>query len=157
AAVCPAMDLGPSADALHLKSNRLYEIYFLRKLRERMRAKARLVPEVFDVNRLNGIRSLRDFDEQITAHYSGFSGAEDYYTRSSAANVIDRISIPALIIHAGNDPFIRILSETRKKLAANSNITFIEARDGGHCSFLAAPNGYDGHWAEQKIVEFLRQ
>ena len=157
AAVCPAMDLGASADALHLKGNRLYEIYFLRKLRERMRAKARLFPDVFDVGRLQGIRSLRDFDEKVTAHYSGFAGADDYYTRSAAANVIDRIAAPALIIHAANDPFIRILPETRKKLAANSNITFIEASDGGHCSFIAAPNGYDGHWAEQKVVEFLRQ
>ncbi|HSS99826.1 MAG TPA: alpha/beta fold hydrolase [Terriglobales bacterium] len=157
AAVCPAMDLGASADALHLKSNRLYELYFLRKLRERMRAKARLFPDIFDIARLNGIRSLRDFDEQITAHYSGFAGADDYYTRSAAANVVDRISKPALIIHAANDPFIRILPGTRKKLMANANITFIEATDGGHCSFIADPNGYDGHWAEQKVVEFLRQ
>ena len=157
AAVCPAMDLGASADALHRKANRLYEIYFLRKLRERMRTKARLFPDVFDVARLNGIRSLRDFDEQVTAYYSGFSGADDYYTRSAAANVVDRITAPALIIHAANDPFVRILPETRKKLAANSNITFIEAPDGGHCSFLAEPNGYDGHWAEQKVVEFLHQ
>ena len=157
AAVCPAMDLGASADALHLKGNRLYEIYFLRKLRDRMRSKARLFPDVFDVAKLQGIRSLRDFDEQVTAHYSGFTGADDYYTRSAASNVIDRISAPALIIHAANYPFIRILPETRKKLAANSNITFIEARDGGHCSFLADPNGYDGHWAEQRVIEFLRR
>lgn len=157
ATVCPAMDLGPSADALHLTGNRLYEIYFLRKLRDRMRAKARLFPDVFDVARLQGIRTLRDFDEKVTAHYSGFAGAEDYYTRSSASNVIDRITVPALIIHAANDPFIRILPETRKKVSSNPHITFIEAPDGGHCSFIAAPNGYDGHWAEQRVVEFLRQ
>jgi predicted alpha/beta-fold hydrolase len=157
AAVCPAMDLAASADALHQPGNRLYEIYFLRKLRERLRTKARCFPQAFDVARLEGVRSLRDFDEKITAYYSGFTGADDYYTRSSAANVIDRIAAPALIIHAANDPFIRILPETRKKLDSNSNISFIEASDGGHCSFLAAPNGYDGHWAEQKVIEFLRQ
>jgi predicted alpha/beta-fold hydrolase len=156
-AVCPAMDLAASADALHQPGNRLYEIYFLRKLRERLRTKARCFPQAFDVARLEGVRSLRDFDEKITAYYSGFTGADDYYTRSSAANVIDRIAAPALIIHAANDPFIRILPETRKKLDSNSNISFIEASDGGHCSFLAAPNGYDGHWAEQKVIEFLRQ
>ena len=155
--VCPAMDLAASADALHHPSNRLYELYFLRRLRERLRTKAHCFPQVFDVARLEGVRSLRDFDEKITAYYSGFTGADDYYARSSAANVLDRIAAPALIIHAANDPFIRILPETRKKLVSNSNITFIEAPDGGHCSFLAAPNGYDGHWAEQRVVEFLRQ
>jgi predicted alpha/beta-fold hydrolase len=157
AAVCAAMDLGPSADALHLTGNRLYEIYFLRKLRDRMRIKARLFPDVFDVARLQGIRTLRDFDEKVTAHYSGFAGADDYYTRSSASNVVDRISAPALIIHAANDPFIRILPDTRKKVTSNPHITFVESPDGGHCSFIAAPNGYDGHWAEQRVVEFLRQ
>jgi len=157
AAVCPAMDLAASADGLHLSSNRLYEIYFLRKLRDRLRTKARCFPKAFDVARLGGIRSLRDFDEKITAHYSGFTGADDYYARSSAANVIDRITIPALIIHAANDPFIRILPETRRKLACNPHIKFVETSDGSHCSFIAAPNGYDGHWAEQQVIEFLRQ
>jgi uncharacterized protein len=157
AAVCPAMDLGPSADALHLTGNRLYELYFLRKLRDRMRVKARLFEDVFDLAQLQGVRTLRDFDEKVTAYYSGFAGAEDYYTRSSASNVVDRITAPTLIIHAANDPFIRILPETRKKVSSNPHITFIEAPDGGHCSFIAAPNGYDGHWAERKVVEFLRQ
>jgi predicted alpha/beta-fold hydrolase len=156
AAVCPAMDLAPSADALHLLGNRMYETYFLVKLRERLREKARLFPNAFDVGRLRGIRSLRDFDEKITAFYSGFQGADDYYARASAANVLAQIARPALIIHAANDPFIRVLPQTRKKLAANPNITFLEPADGGHCSFIADPNGYDGHWAERKVVEFLQ-
>ena len=157
AAVCPAMDLAPSADALHLTSNRLYEIYFLTKLRDRLRAKARLFPEVFDTARLQGIRSLREFDDKVTAHYCGFQGADDYYARSSAANVVDRIVAPTLILHAANDPFIRILPETRKKVMSNPYIKFIESPDGGHCSFLAERNGYDGHWAERRVVEFLQQ
>jgi len=155
-AVCPSMDLAPSADALHQLSNRLYEIYFLFRLRGRLRTKARCFPEAFDTARLRGVRSLRDFDEQITAYYSGFAGADDYYSRASASNVVDRITTPALLIHAANDPFVRILPETRKKVAANPHIQFIEPPDGGHCSFLAEPNGYDGHWAERRVVNFLR-
>jgi len=157
AAVCPAMDLAASADALHLKSNRLYEYYFVRKLRQRLREKARLFPEAFDTSRLRGVLSLRDFDDKITAYYCGFNGAADYYARAAAANVVDRIAVPALILHAANDPFIRILPETRRKILANPNITFIETEDGGHCSFLADPIAYDGRWAEHQVVEFLRE
>ena len=156
AAVCPAMNLAASADALHLPSNRLYELYFLRKLSRRLREKARLFPGVFDVNRLDGIKSLREFDDRVTAYYCGFEGAEDYYTRSSAAQFVDRITVPTLILQAATDPFIRILPETRQKIAANSHITFVEAVDGGHCSFLSARNnGCDGYWAEDRVVEFL--
>jgi len=156
AAVCPSMDLAASSDALHTPANWLYERYFLRKLRRRMREKARLFPGTFDLARLNGLKSLRDFDDRITAYYSGFTGAADYYARAAAANVVDRIAVPALIVNAANDPFIRIVPDTRKKILSNPNITFIETTDGGHCSFIAAPNGYDGYWAEKRVIEFLR-
>jgi len=155
AAVCPAMDLAPSADALHERQNRLYELYFIWKLRRRLLAKARLFPKHFDPRRLHGISSLREFDDKVTAYYCGFGGAADYYARAAAANVVDRISVPAFILHAANDPFIRILPETRSKIAANPNITFLETEDGGHCSFISQPDGDDGHWAENRVLEFL--
>lgn len=155
AAVCPAMDLAPSADALHERPNRLYEWYFIWKLRRRIREKARLFPGAFDLTRLRGVSTLRDFDDRITAYYCGFDGATDYYARAAAANVVDRIAVPAFILHAANDPFIRILPTTRNKIAANSNITFLETEDGGHCSFIAQPDGDDGHWAENRVLEFL--
>ena len=159
AAVCPAVDLAASADALHLLGNRLYEYYFLSKLNQRLRAKARLFPGAFDTSRLRGLTSLRDFDDKITAYYCGFAGADDYYDRAAATHVVDRIAVPAFILHAANDPFIRILPETRWKIDHNPNITFLETEDGGHCSFLAKTNGNgdDGHWAEVQVVEFLRQ
>ena len=157
AAVCPAVNLAASADALHLRSNRLYEQYFLWKLNRRFRKKARLFPGAFDPSRLRGIRSLREFDDRITAFYCGFSGADDYYDRAAAAHVIDRIAVPTFILNAANDPFIRILPETRRKILDNPNITFVETEDGGHCSYLAEADGTtnDGRWAESQVVEFL--
>ena len=162
AAVCPSMDLAASADALHAPSNRLYESYFLWNLRRRLREKARLFPTAFDPARLRGVKSLREFDDKITAFYCGFQGAEDYYTRSSASNVVGRIAVPAFILQSANDPFIRIRPETRQKLLANPNIRFVETDDGGHCSFVGERNGLDdekndGHWAEWQVTEFLRQ
>ena len=156
-AVCPSMNLAASADALHLRANRLYEYYFMWQLRRRLRAKARLFPKAFDAARLRGVTTLRDFDDKITAYYCGFEGASDYYERSAAANVIDRIAVPTLILHAANDPFIRILPETRQRILSNPNIIFVETEDGGHCSFLAKPDGDDGRWAERRVVEFLRE
>lgn len=159
AAVCPAMDLAASAEALHEPANRLYEWYFLVQLFRRMREKAKFFPRDFDVARLRGISSLRLFDDRVTAHYCGFTGADDYYARAAAANVVGEIAVPALIIHARNDPFIRVMPGTRERILANPNITFIETEDGGHCAFMGAPDGdgYDGRWAEREVVEFLRR
>jgi predicted alpha/beta-fold hydrolase len=160
AAVCPAMDLAESADALHEATNRIYEYYFLMQLFRRFRRKAKLFPGSFDVSRLRGISSLRGFDDRITAHYCGFTGADDYYARAAASNVVDEIAMPALIIHAANDPFIRIRAETRQHILANPNISYIETRDGGHCAFLGEDNGDegdDGRWAEREVVEFVKR
>lgn len=161
AVCCPAIDLSISADTLHEPSNRIYERYFLWALRRRMLQKARLFPDHFDVSRLRGIRSLREFDDKVTAHYCGFTSVDDYYDRASAAHVVDRIAVPTLLLYAANDPFIRITSETRQKIASNPNITFIETSDGGHCAFVGVRNGgdehrNDGYWAESEIVGFLR-
>jgi uncharacterized protein len=156
AAVCPAIDLAASSDALHSPSNRLYEQYFLWQVHRRLRAKARHFPGTFDLARLRGIGSLRQFDDKITAYYCGFTGAADYYARASASNVVEQISAPTLILHAANDPFIRIMPETRTKLLANPHIRFVETEDGGHCAFIAEASGYDGFWAEQQIIHFLR-
>ncbi len=160
AAVCPAMDLAASADALHQPANRIYEWYFLMQLFRRFRNKVKLFPEQFEASRLRGVSSLRLFDDRITAYYCGFTGADDYYARASASKVVDRIAVPALIVHAANDPFIRIQPETLRRIAANPNITYVETQDGGHCAFVGERNGDpgdDGRWAEREVVEFVRQ
>jgi predicted alpha/beta-fold hydrolase len=160
AAVCPAVDLAASADALHETANRIYEYYFLMQLFARFRRKVKLFPAAFDIARLRGVSTLREFDDRVTAYYCGFTGADDYYQRAAAANVIDRVAVPALIIHAANDPFIRLRDETRGKILANSHINFIETEDGGHCAFLGERNGNpddDGRWAENQVIEFVRR
>jgi hypothetical protein len=160
AAVCPAMDLAASADALHEPANRIYEYYFLVQLFRRLRRKAKLFPGKFDVARLRGISSLRLFDDRITAFYCGFAGADDYYARAAASNVVDRVAVPALIVHAANDPFIRMQPETLRRIAENPNVTYVETSDGGHCAFLGQKNGHpgdDGRWAESEVVEFVKR
>jgi uncharacterized protein len=162
--VSPAIDLGPSATALHQPANRLYEARFLRALFRRYRSKARFFPRAYDPNRLTGIHSLRDFDDRITAFYSGFASAEDYYHRAAAARVLDRIAIPTLIVSAFDDPFIRFTPSTLAALRANPNITLLQPEHGGHCAFLARreppqpnPNtaeADDGYWAETTLLRF---
>jgi len=154
AAISPAMDLAASVDALHAKSNRVYEWKFLLSLMRSYRRKRMLFPDLYrPPSRFP--RNIREFDDLVTAPYSGFAGAQDYYTRAAAARVAEKIAVPTLVVHAADDPFIRILPETRAKLIANPNITLVETEHGGHCAFLAHPNGYDGRWAERQIIQFF--
>ena len=156
AAVSPACDLALCADRLHHLRNRLYEWWFLYSLFRSFRRKARCFPAEYDIGLLRRVRSIRTFDEFITARYMGFDGADDYYAQASAARVLDRIAVPTLVIHALDDPFVTFSRETEAKLLANPNIRYLRCDHGGHCGFLAAAeSAYDGRWAEQQIVEFV--
>jgi hypothetical protein len=155
AAVCPAIDLAPGADALHEPANRLYEWHFLLGLMTRFRRKAKLYPGIYQTQGIGPIRSIREFDNKIVARYWNFRDADDYYYRAAAARVVDKIAVPALILHDQDDPFIRLLPETRAKLLANSHIHFMETRHGGHCAYLSRDSGIYIHWAEATVMRFL--
>jgi uncharacterized protein len=153
--VSPAMDLAASADALHDVANRVYEWKFLRGLRQRFRRKAELFPETYSTAGLEQIATLRQFDDRITARYSGFTGADDYYGTCSSSNWASQIGIPTLVLHALDDPFVRMLPATRAALVTNPHVKLIETAHGGHCAFLADPKEYDGYWAEKMLLGFV--
>ncbi|MGB8477609.1 MAG: alpha/beta fold hydrolase [Acidobacteriaceae bacterium] len=155
--VSPVIDMQPSADALHDARNRVYEWNFLRNMLRRYRRKAELLPSRFSLANCKRVYSIRTYDEYIVAPNCGFLGADDYYDRAASARVIDQIAVPALILHALDDPFIRIFPETREKIGSNPHIAFIETQHGGHCGFLAsATERHDGYWAETTLHGFVR-
>jgi predicted alpha/beta-fold hydrolase len=155
AAVSPAADLAASADAMHVGGNRIYEWKFLLSLMRTFERKRKLFPEIYKkIERWPG--SIREFDDVVTARYCGFESAQDYYTRAAATRVIDKIALPTLVVHSTDDPFIRLLPETRAKMLANPHITLLETTHGGHCAFLAESDEYDGRWAERQIMHFFR-
>ena len=156
AAVCPAIDLAAGADALHEPANRAYEWRFLRGLKARYARKAELFPGMYvSPAEIGSVRSIRQFDQKIVARYCDFRDADDYYFRAAAARVVDRITVPTLILSAQDDPFIRFFPDTRAKLLANKHITFVETRHGGHCAYLSKDRGDDIHWAEAAVIRYL--
>jgi len=155
ATVCPAIDLAAGSDALHEPANRIYEGHFRRSLMRRIRLKAELFPGIYQLGGIGPIRSIREFDDKIVAPFSGFRSADDYYYRAASARVIDRVAVPTLILCAKDDPFIRLTPETRARVLANPNITFIESPHGGHCAFLSRRSADGVHWAEAVVIRYL--
>lgn len=155
--ICPSCDLGACADAIGELRNRIYERHFVRRLKRRMIDKAKLFPEKYPLNGLAKIRSVREFDDAITAKFCGFRDADDYYTRSSALSLLAEIRVPTLILAAQDDPMIPFRSLDAEKLAANPRITVEAPRYGGHCAFIATKRIGERFWAEARIVEFCRE
>jgi hypothetical protein len=156
-AVSPTMDLAVCVDALEERQNRLYQWHFVRNLKRRMRRKAKAWPGHFHLGALPHVRTIREFDDAYTAPFHGFQNAADYYHRASAMRVIDKISIPTLIITAADDPFVPPGPFRERVVTHNRSIRVVVTPHGGHCGFIEESNGkYDGYWAEREIVEFLR-
>lgn len=155
--ISPLMDLAPSSAALHLPSNRVYEWHFLRAMIARVRRRKVMYPRIYGDARLGRIRSLRDFDDEIVARYGGFRDADDYYAKVASSAHAGALRVPTLIVHALDDPFIRMLPSTRETLLANPHVTLLETRHGGHCAFLAKATDAadDGRWAEKTLLGFL--
>lgn len=155
AAVSPVIELSQCVRSLERRQNVLYEWNFVRSLKARMRRKDEAWPGRFPLERLREVHSVRSFDDVFTAPHFGFAGAEDYYDRASAMRVIDRVRTPALIITAKDDPFVPWQSFVDPRVASNPHIALELLDHGGHCAFVAAStNGYDGYWAERRIVDF---
>ena len=155
--ISPLMDLAPSSAALHQPGNRIYEWHFLRSMVARVRRRAQMYPDIYGDARVDRIRSLRDFDQEIVARYGGFRDADDYYLSVASSRYASDLRVPTLILHSLDDPFIRMLPATRAALLANPHVSLVETNHGGHCAFLAEPDGpdSDGRWAERMLAQFL--
>jgi len=157
AAVSPVIELEACMQAIERRQNRVYEWNFCRNLQARMRRKSRTFPDVFDLSGLWKVWSIRLFDDRYTAPHHGYDGASDYYHRASAMRVIERVARPAMIISAEDDPFVPCAIFRQPEVANNPHITTVLSKHGGHCAFIADANGYDGYWAERRVVEFLEK
>ena len=154
-AVSPVMDLARCVDALERKQNIPYQFNFVRGLRARMRRKDACHPGRFDLSPLSSIWTVRAFDDRYTAPFFGFGTAANYYYQASALRVVDRISVPALIITAADDPFVPPEPFRDPAVTGNPNIRVVVTEHGGHCAFLSETDGTsDGYWAEDQIIEF---
>lgn len=156
AAVSPILEISECVRALERPGNTLYEWDFVRGMKRRMRRKERSRPGLFDLSKLAGIHTVREFDEAYTAPYFGFADAEDYYHRTSAMRVVDRIGVPTLLITAEDDPFVPTRPFRDPKVTGNPHITLVVSEHGGHCGFVGLKAGdSDGYWAEDQVVDFV--
>jgi len=159
AVVSPALDLAAAADRLEQPANRFYQWRFVRSLGQRMRRKGRLFPGHYDLGRLRGMRTVRDYDNRYIAPIFGFRDAEDYYERASAIPHVGGVSVPTLLLHADDDPFVPLTDRARRAAGANPRVRTVTTAHGGHVGFVAAAPkspAEDRHWAENRVVEFLK-
>jgi predicted alpha/beta-fold hydrolase len=155
--VCPAIDLSACADALERQDNYFYQRHFVKGLMTRYARKAKMFPDRYSQNGFGPIRTVREFDDAITAPCFGFRDAEEYYEAAGAKKVIAQVCVPTLMITAEDDPFVPYVSFLAAGVGKNPCIQFVAPEHGGHCAFISNQSGLERFWAEQRIVEFCEE
>ncbi|HMD39522.1 MAG TPA: alpha/beta fold hydrolase [Candidatus Acidoferrum sp.] len=152
--VCPAMDLGACADALERLDNYFYQRHFVKGLMARYARKAKLFPDRYSQNGIGTVRTVREFDDKITAPHFGYKDAQDYYDAVGAKRLVAQVRVPMLMITAKDDPFVPYGLFQLAKPEQNPAIRFLTPEHGGHCGFISNKSGVARFWAEHTIVQF---
>ncbi len=95
------------------------------------------------------------FDHHVTAHLHGFTSGKDYYDKSSSRQFLKDITVPTLILHARDDPFMT--SDAIPEETELSEYIILELSDrGGHVGFVNGNLPWKAtYWLEKKIPDFL--
>lgn len=155
-AVCPNIDPTQCVIELERPGNWMYHQHFLKSLKARLRRKAALSPDKWDLAGLDDITRISEFDDRYTAPDGGYRSGADYYNRSGARHVLESIAVPTTIITAQDDPFIPYSMFATPTIQRNPSIRLIAPRHGGHCGFFQTRQmDEDRYWVENRIVEIV--
>jgi uncharacterized protein len=154
--VCPNIDPTQCVIELERPRNWIYHRHFLNSLKARLRRKAALSPDRWDLAGLDDITRISEFDDRYTAPDGGYRSSSDYYDRAGARHVLDSITVPTTIITAQDDPFIPYSMFSIPAIQVNPSIRLIAPQHGGHCGFFQQrTQNEDRFWVENRIIEIV--
>lgn len=154
-AVSAPIDLAACAEALNRPANFLYQNRFLVRLKERIRRKNRLSPDVYTLDHLPKVKSIVDFDDHYTARLFGFGTAANYFRTQSSNQFLENIRVPALITIAKDDPLIPHRVYDHPALDSNPNIRYAPVDHGGHLGFISRSG--PRFWLDDTLLDWMEQ
>jgi len=153
-AVSPPVDLHKTASNLRQFGNRIYDYYFMRRLKQHLCYRRRKVVGLAD----NGLNPLPDrllqFDDEFVAPVLGYAGAKDYYAACSSGPVLKQIAVPTIVLASEDDPIVPF--EVYSEFEFSSDINLISTKQGGHLGFLGKSlRDPDSHWMDWRIIDSI--
>jgi len=137
------------------RMGRAYTAYFMRSLSAKVEAKAPTLAPLLDLSEARKAKTIWQFDEAVTAPLNGFSSAAHYYDVCSSVGYLHNIAVPALLLHAEDDPFLPADVIPRRQADANEHLTMALQSHGGHVGFLEGSPWKPRFWADEESARFL--
>jgi predicted alpha/beta-fold hydrolase len=159
AAASTPFDLAAGSRNLESPMGQLYVDHFMSSLKAKTRAKRSVYPDLCDWGRLESSRTFWEFDDAVTGPVHGFSGALDYYTKSSSINFLNTIQVPTFLLNAADDPFLppEVLDLVRKSFIDSEFIHFEFTQRGGHVGWIEGFPFATKYYMEERVINWLNQ
>jgi predicted alpha/beta-fold hydrolase len=154
AAISAPIDLTAAGIAIGQGANRIYTRAFLHTLKPKALAMAAVFPDLLNSAKIRRARSMRTFDEFVTAPLHGFAGANDYWSRASSKPWLNEIALPTLVLNARNDPFIPPASLPGQG-EVSREVVLEQPAQGGHAGFLVGPAPGNLAWLPKRVLHFF--
>jgi uncharacterized protein len=154
-AVSAPIDLAASVRATAKPSNILYRRRFIQKLKERVRKRNPLAPDLFPLEHLPNVRTIYQFDDLYTARIFGFGSADNYYRTQSSNQFLESIRVPTLLVQAKDDPMIPFESYGHPAFARNPFLRLVAVEYGGHLGFLSRRR--PRFWLDSLVTDWLAE
>jgi predicted alpha/beta-fold hydrolase len=156
-AVNPAADLSRCMKAIESPENFFYHRRFTKLLVNQriLNEPAEGRPQL--VRTLAKVRSIRTFDETVTAPAWGFKDPEEYYQSQSALPLLGSISRPTVIVTSDDDPLIPV--DIFKRAVFSKTTSLHIAGGGGHMGYLAEETTLPGdrRWQDYMVAEAVER
>ena len=152
-AISPPLNLEASVKLLNHKKNKFFNQYFVKKLVQDINAKNKFISGLPFLSK-EKITTVLEFDEIVTAPQNNFKNAKDYYQKCSSRQFIPAITLPTLILHSTDDPFIG--NADFYNLPKKKNIDLLMTQAGGHVSWIGKtdiPCHY--RWMDRVILKWI--
>lgn len=153
-AISAPLDLDGGADWLERWPALPYARAFVKNLVAQATSLKRRVgdalPATYD--ELAAIRTMRQFDDVVTARVHGFASARSYYQAASPGPRLVDVRVPTLVVHAEDDPIVPWALARPYAEAARAPVVVRTATTGGHVGFVA---GLGPSWAHREAIAFL--
>ena len=124
----------------------------------RLRELSRRLGHFLDLRKLRQVRTIREFDELVTAPLAGFDDALHYYREVSSVSLLSRVVVPVLLVHSKGDPLLPWEPFARPEIFYNRSLLVHLTESGGHAAFIARKQrrDVDRSWAENRVIDFFR-
>lgn len=150
ATVSAPIDPAGASKRLMERRNRIYEKSLLGDMKDSHLALPFAKYEAMR-DAIQNVRSIWEFDDNVTAPRLGLGGAQAYYDATAGKDHVGAVRVPLLMIHSEDDPWIPIAPY--RALSPPANVAVEITKSGGHVGYHGKHGAQP--WHDLRIAAFI--